>query len=99
LARHPGHLGSVRLSDQARSALLDLYSRALAGHGRPLTGDAEAAASAGGVRVTVQRTPGQSTVITSPAGRMELVGLSVTVMPAAAWAQAAALSRPGEASA
>jgi uncharacterized protein (TIGR02677 family) len=99
LARHPGHLGSVRLSDQARSALLDLYSRALAGHGRPLTGDAEAAASAGGVRVAVRRTPGQSTVITSPAGRMELVGLSVMVMPAASWAQAAAPSRPGEASA
>lgn len=84
LARHPGRLGSVRLSDQARTALLDLYSRALAGHGRPLTQDAEAGASAGGVRITVRRTPGQSTVITSPAGRMELVGLSIAVMPAAA---------------
>ena len=99
LARHPGQLGSVRLSDQARSAVLDLYSRALTGHGRPLADGAEATAWAGGVRVSIRRTPGQSTVITSPAGGMELVGLSVTVMPAAAWAEAATPSQPGEVSA
>jgi uncharacterized protein (TIGR02677 family) len=100
LARHPGQLGSVRLSDQARTALLDLYSRALAGHGRPLTRDAEADASAGGVRIAVRRTPGESTVITSPAGRMELVGLSIAVMSAEAGsAPVAAHGRPREVSA
>ena len=85
LSRHRGALGSVRLSDQARTALLDLYSRALTGHGRPLTKDVAAAASAGDVRVTVRRTPGQSTVIVSPAGRMELADLSVAVTQAVAW--------------
>jgi uncharacterized protein (TIGR02677 family) len=99
LSRHPGPLGSIRLSDQARTALLDLYSRALTGHGRPLVGDAEAGASVGGVRVTVRRAPGQSTVITSPAGRMELVGLSVAVMGSAGWAGAAASGERGEVSA
>jgi uncharacterized protein (TIGR02677 family) len=82
LASHAGELGSVRLSDQARAALLDLYSRALAGHGRPLSADAEASASADGLRLTVRRIPGQSTVISSSAGRMELVGLSIAVMAA-----------------
>ena len=100
LARHPGRLGSVRLSDQARTALLDLYSRALAGHGRPLTQDAEAGASAGGVRIAVRRTPGESTVITSPAGRMELVGLSIAVMSAEAGSvPVAAHGQPREVSA
>ena len=97
LSRHPGQLGSVRLSDPARTVLLDLYSRALTGHGRPLTKDAQAAASVGGVRVTVRRTPGQSTVITSPAGRMELAGLSVAVT--VAWAGADGEGQRGEVSA
>jgi uncharacterized protein (TIGR02677 family) len=99
LSRHPGPLGSVRLSDQARTALLDLYSRALTGHGRPLAKDAEASASAGDVRVTVRRTPGQSTVIVSPAGRMELADLSVVVMQAAAWTGAEGAGQRGEVSA
>ena len=99
LSRHPGPLGSVRLSDQARAALLDLYSRALTGHGRPLTKDAEATASAGGVRVTVRRTPGESTVIVSPAGRMELADLSVAVTSTPAWAGADGERQRGEVSA
>jgi uncharacterized protein (TIGR02677 family) len=82
LARHPGKLGSVRLSDQARTVLLDMYGKALAGHGRALTGSAEVTASADGLRIAVRCAPGQSTVITSPAGRMELVGLSVVIRPA-----------------
>jgi uncharacterized protein (TIGR02677 family) len=99
LARHPGRLGSVRLSDQARVALLDLYGRALAGHGRPLADGAEAAAWADGLRLAVRRTPGQSTVVTSPAGRLELVGLSLMVTPVAGEAPGAAGSAAGEASA
>ncbi len=98
LARCSGRLGTIRLSDQARIALLELYSRALAGYGRPLTEGAEAAAWTDGLRVTVRRTPGQATVITSPAGRMELVDLSIVVGPAAG-ADDRAAGGPGEASA
>jgi hypothetical protein len=69
----------VRVSDAARGVLLDLYSRALTGHGRPLTEGIEAAALAEGLLVTARRTPGRSTVVVSPAGRMELVDLALTV--------------------
>jgi uncharacterized protein (TIGR02677 family) len=79
LARHSGPLGTVRVSDAARGVLLDLYSRALTGHGRPLTEGIEAAALAEGLLVTARRTPGRSTVVVSPAGRMELVDLALTV--------------------
>ncbi len=101
LARHRGRLGTIRLSDQARTALLELYSRALAGHGRPLTEDSEAAAWTDGLRVTVHRTPGRSTVVTSPAGRMELVDLSIAVRPAmdSYGQRAGETGQPGEASA
>jgi uncharacterized protein (TIGR02677 family) len=115
LARCPGELGTVRLSDQARAVLLELYSRALTGHGRPLADAGEAVAHADGLRVVARRTPGRSTVIVSPAGRMELVGTSVAISPAVtaggqlagdadgrkAWppAQAGQQWQPGEASA
>jgi uncharacterized protein (TIGR02677 family) len=101
LTRYSGRLGTIRLSDQARIALLELYGRVLAGHGGPLTGDAEAAAWINGLQVTVRRSPGQSTVITSPAGRMELVDLSIAVMSAAEAGDRVANEpgQPGEASA
>ncbi|WP_214368710.1 TIGR02677 family protein [Pseudonocardia sp. H11422] len=82
IARHTGRLGAVRLSDDARTALLDLYARALVGRGRPLgLGDAADVEVAGEVelRLSVRRTPGTSTVITSPAGRLELVDLTLIV--------------------
>jgi uncharacterized protein (TIGR02677 family) len=100
LASHLGTLGSVRLSDQARTALLDLYGRALAGHGHPLAEGAEAAVWGDGVRVTVRRTPGRSTVIISPAGRMELFDVSIMIRPVAgALLRPAGDGQPGEASA
>ena len=100
LARHAGSLGAIRLSDPARTALLDLYSRALAGHGRLLAEGAEATALADGLRISVRHTPGLSTIITSPAGRMELVGMSLTVLPAvSAPARSAGSGQPREASA
>lgn len=79
LARHRGALGQVRLSDDARVALLDLYSRALTGHGRPVTGEKAATATTYGLELSVTRTPGRSTVVTSPAGRLELVDLTLSV--------------------
>jgi uncharacterized protein (TIGR02677 family) len=89
IAGHAGRLGAVRLSDDARAALLDLYARALVGRGRPLgPGDrAEIEITAGEhdrLQLAVERIPGASTVISSPAGRLELVDLSVSVEPGAA---------------
>lgn len=84
LARQHGRLDRARLSDDARGVLLELYSRALTGHGRPLGDGDEAEATTGGLLVTVVRTPGRSTIVTSPAGRLELVDISVAVEPAGA---------------
>jgi uncharacterized protein (TIGR02677 family) len=78
LARHVGRLGQAKLSDEAREALLDLYARALVGHGRPLD-EAGVWTAHGRLRLDVWRSPGQSTVIISPGGRLELVDLSVSV--------------------
>ncbi len=79
IGRHVGRLGAVRLSDDARGALLDLYARALVGRGRPLGAGDRAEVMAEGWRLVVRRTPGASTVISSPAGRLELVDLSLFV--------------------
>jgi uncharacterized protein (TIGR02677 family) len=84
LARQAGQTGSFRVSDQARTVLLELYSRALTGYGRPLAAGGAAVAQADGLRVAVRHTPGRSTLIISPAGRMELVGLSVEISSVAA---------------
>jgi uncharacterized protein (TIGR02677 family) len=83
IAAHPGRLGTVRLSDDAREALLGLYARALVGRGRPLGPGDTAGSDADGWRLVVRRTPGAGTVISSPAGRLELVDLSLAVEPAA----------------
>ncbi len=79
IGRHVGRMGVVRLSDDARVALLDLYARALVGRGRPLGAGDRAEVMAEGWRLVVRRTPGVSTVIGSPAGRLELVDLSLDV--------------------
>jgi uncharacterized protein (TIGR02677 family) len=79
VGRHGGRLGAVRLSDDARGALLDLYARALVGRGRPLGPDDAAEARVDEVRLVVTRTPGRSTTVTGPAGRLELVDLTLTV--------------------
>jgi uncharacterized protein (TIGR02677 family) len=85
IAGHPGRLGAIRLSDSARSALLDLYARALVGRVRPLRpGDTAEVEVAGATwRLVVRRTPGAGTVISSPAGRLELVDLTLDVADAA----------------
>lgn len=81
IAGHRGRLNAVRLSDEARAALLELYARALVGRGRPLGGgdQADAEVPAAGWRLVVRRTPGAGTVVTSPAGRLELVDLTLAV--------------------
>ncbi len=88
ISARAGRLGTLRLSDDARAVLLDLYARALVGRGRPLgAGDsAEVEVEAGAVelRLSVRRTPGAGTVITSPAGRLELVDLTLEVTDLAA---------------
>jgi uncharacterized protein (TIGR02677 family) len=85
VARHAGRLGTVRLSDDARAAVLELYARALVGRGRPLGPGETAATEAAGadeappVRLAVHHTPGSHTVIISSAGRLELVDLTLVV--------------------
>jgi len=83
IAESPGRLASVRLSDDARGVLLELYARALVGRGRPLGARDVATTEAAGAgwRLVVRRTPGASTVITSPAWRLELADLTLVVEP------------------
>ena len=90
IARHRGRLGTVRLSDDAREVLLGLYAQALVGRGRPLGERDEATVGAGEWRLTVRRTPGTGTVIASPAGRLELVDLTLSVEDAVAVREASA---------
>jgi hypothetical protein len=78
LAAHSGDLHRVRLSDEARHVLLDLYARSLVDGDRAdrtvmLTGTA--------VLLHVRTTPGRDSVITSPTGRMSLVGRTLAIEP------------------
>jgi uncharacterized protein (TIGR02677 family) len=79
IGRHSGRLGTVRMSDDARAELLDLYARALVGHGRPMREADRAEAAVGEWRLVISRTVGASTVISSPAGRLELVDLTLSI--------------------
>lgn len=89
IARHRGELEHVRLSDEARAALLDVYARALSGAVRTLdagqAATADATASAGSraaFRLGVRRTPGRSTTVSSPSGRLVLNDLTLVLEPA-----------------
>lgn len=90
IAQHRGELGELRLSEHARATLLDLYARALTGHGRPLRGEIAtvSARTDDGQEITVgvRRTPGRGTVVISPQGRLTMrdVTLSVETADAAA---------------
>jgi uncharacterized protein (TIGR02677 family) len=78
IARQSGAWSHVRLSDDARAAMLELYARALAAAGGPLEPGATASAESDtGLRLVVRRTPGRSTVVTSPHGRLELCDLTL----------------------
>jgi uncharacterized protein (TIGR02677 family) len=76
IAAHHGRLDDIRLSDAARTALLGLYARALsdaADLGRVV------AMSEVGRQLRVADTPGRTSVITSPSGRLRLVGRTLVV--------------------
>lgn len=81
ISRHHGPLGNLRLSDGARSVLLELYARALVGHGRPLgtAGSASVEVEASQWRLSVTHTPGSGTTVSSPSGRLELCDLTLAV--------------------
>ncbi len=81
LADQAGSLGDVRVGDEARQALLDLYSQALARHGRPLGPDdhASVATPLDGDRLglTIRAAPGASVRVSSPQGRLTLTGVAL----------------------
>jgi uncharacterized protein (TIGR02677 family) len=85
LGSHAGTLREIQLSDEGRTALLDLYAQALSRHGRPLDVHAVAVADtpvAGDrLRLEVRAAPGATVRVTSPQGRLVLVdiGLEVTL--------------------
>jgi len=87
IAAHEGRLDHAHLTDEARAVLLDLYSKALSGQRRPI-GDEPAVIETSalgdgmGVRLSISRTPGRGTVITSPTGRLTLTDLSLHVSTA-----------------
>ena len=80
VAAQPGARGHWRLSEDARAVLLDVYSRALTGRGRALKVGESARLDADGFALVVRRAPGTSTVLQSPAGRLELTDLSLDVV-------------------
>lgn len=100
LASHAGPLTDVRVGDDARTALLDLYSQALTRFGRPLGTDDEAGAATlvGGTRVgvVIRQAPGRTTRIGSPSGRLTLEGIALEIVVEVA-APRAAVATPGAA--
>jgi len=89
IARHTGEQQHLRLSDEARAALLDVYGRAMSSYGRALAAGESAHADAtvttgptATFRLHVRRTPGRSTVVVSPSGRLELVDLTLGIATA-----------------
>lgn len=83
LAEQTGQITSVTLSDEGRRTLLDLYSRALSGHGRPLPDGAVAHTETplGGdlVRLEVRSAAGAVVTVTSPQGRLALHDLQLAI--------------------
>jgi uncharacterized protein (TIGR02677 family) len=84
IAAHAGRLDHAHLSDQARTVLLDLYSRAITGQGRRLADGPAVVETAIGesgdqLRLVVRRSPGATTVVTSPSGRLTMNDLSIDV--------------------
>ena len=75
------HAENLVVSDAARAALLELYARALSGAGGALHAGRMARSAAalpeGRLTLTIARTPGRSTTVTSPAGRLVLEDLTV----------------------
>ena len=68
-------LERVRISDDARRVLLDLYARALAVAASSRPGSASAA----GLRVIVRSTPGRGTTLVSPEGVLSVVDATLAL--------------------
>lgn len=86
IAAQEGDWHDVELSDEARGVLLELYSRALTGHGRPMGDDAVASvemvldpADATGLRLAVTHLPGHVTVLRGPRGRLSMIDVAIRV--------------------
>ncbi len=93
IAAQAGEPRHLRLSDEARGALLDVYARALADHGAPIGPGESAGADATATvtdrpafRLSARRTPGRDTVVSSPAGRLCLVDTALAIEAARAGA-------------
>ena len=80
ILRHPGRLERVRIGDQAREVLLDLYAAALAAG---VDGAAVAPIPGAAAHLVVHTAVGASTVVLSPAGRFTILGRSLEVRPEA----------------
>ena len=85
IAEHRGTRPEIRVSDDARSTLLELYARAVAAHGGPLEEGAEASCSARldeeeqELRLTIRRHPGAETVVVSPQGRLSMRDMTLSI--------------------
>ncbi|MGH3363291.1 MAG: TIGR02677 family protein [Nocardioidaceae bacterium] len=81
-----GRLHQVRLSEEARSTLMDLYARAISNHGRPLAQHESAVTEAAlpdedaHLRLVVRRTTdGSGTTVVGPQGRLQMVDMALDV--------------------
>ncbi len=77
-----GPLDGKVLSDQARTALLELHARALSQAGGPVRHPARAVATLPGgeqVVLTVAAAPGRTTTLRSPAGTLALHELALSL--------------------
>ncbi len=81
LRAHVGIVATAHMSDEARGVLLELYARTLAANGSATSTDA--------LNLGVRRTPGSSTVVISPSGRLELCDLTLELAHASAHGEGA----------
>lgn len=83
LTAHSGVLDRLRLSDAAREILLELYAASLASGGTGDTGGTGgtpvSAIPGAAAQLVVHATPGRGTVVSSPSGRLTLVGRSLEI--------------------
>lgn len=87
IAAHRGPIGRLRVSDEAREALMELYAAGLAlrgASGSDVAGSPTAPACVAlpghDCALEVHDTPGQESVIISPSGRLRLVGRTLAVV-------------------
>jgi uncharacterized protein (TIGR02677 family) len=82
LALAGGSHTDIRVSDAARTVLLDLYAQALSSAGGPLEyGDGAARAPATDLVLVVRRTIGVTTTVISPSGRLSMVDVELSIEP------------------